>query len=255
MNYSYENIRVEKPEPKIAVMSFIRPEKMNSWTRGVIDDMLDFFTKLKSDTETTVVIMRGDGTKAICAGMDFADVYPPSLSDDIAYSYSMQGKLCAVIQGIYECPQIVISQSFGHAIGGGFFIAMASDIRIIADNVKFSVPLIKMGMGSADLGSSYFLCRALGSGVTKDLLLTGRVMLADEAIRLGFASQCVPFESLDETGTAKAKEIAQYSGNALRLSKEAINYAQDANSLSDVLNFENRNNQLVNALNKPMPSK
>lgn len=255
MKYQYENIRVEKPEPAIAVMSYIRPEKMNSWTRGVIEELRDFLAKLKNDTETTVVIMRGDGTKAVCAGMDFADVYPPEVTSSPSLSYLWQEKLCDIIRGIHECPQIVINLSFGHAIGGGFFTALASDIRIIAEDVKFSVPLIKMGMGAADLGSSYFLCRALGAAVTKDLLLTGRVLRAEEAMRLGFATECVPLEKLDEAGMAKAKAIAELSPNALRLSKKAINWAQDANSLDDVLAFENRNNQMVSAFRKETAGK
>lgn len=245
--YEYDNIRVEKVGERIAVMSWIRPDKLNSWTMGVIDDMLDFFTALKKDDQTSVVIIRGEGQKAVCAGMDFADVYPAEKKGDAVYSYAVQEKLCAVIKGIHECPQVVISLSFGHAIGGGFFVALASDLRIVADNVKFSVPLAKMGMGAADLGSSYFMYRAFGSAITRDLLFTSRPMKAEEAVRLGFAKESVPAEALDDAGLELAKMLAEYDPRALRLTKAGINFAQDANGLDEVLAFENRNNQMLKA--------
>ncbi|MDQ1002189.1 enoyl-CoA hydratase [Neobacillus niacini] len=245
MHYAYRNIRVEKPISNIAVMSFIRPEKLNSLTIGVIDDMLDFLTRLENDSETTVLVMRGEGTRAYCSGLDFDNVYPSEVKGNSTYSYEIQKKLSRIVLAIRNNPQISINLSFGYSIGSGFFTAMASDIRIIASNVKFSVPLIKMGMGACDIGSSYFLCRELGAGPARDLLLTGRMLEAEEAMRLGFASECVPFERLDEIGMTKAEEIAQLDPIALKFSKQVLNFAENANSLEDVLMFENRNNQLI----------
>jgi Enoyl-CoA hydratase/carnithine racemase len=249
MKYNYQHIRIEKIEPRIAVLSFIRPEKLNSWTNAVIDDMLDFFKKLKQDTDTTILIMRADGTKAYCAGADFQEIFPGETRDSASVSYAFQAKCCELILDIYTCPQIVIMQAFGYTIGGGFFTAMASDIRIIADNVKFQAPLVKFGLGCGDLGASYFLTRQIGSGAARDLLLTGRYMLADEAMRLGFASACVPLAELDASGLEKAQLLAGYNPVALKFSKEVMNMAQDANSLEDVLNFENRNQQMIKAFN------
>ena len=250
MQYSYTHIRVEKPDPRIAVLSFNRPEKLNSWTLDVLDDMCDFFLKLKNDSETSVLVMRGDGTKAYCAGVDFKNVFPNNLRANKAYTYTVVEKLCSIVKGIVNCPQVVINLAFGYSIGGGFIVAMASDIRIISDNVKFQLPLLKLGVGCGDLGSSYFLSREIGSGVAKDILLTGRYMLAEEAVRLGFVSQCVPFEKLDEVGMAKANDLAKMEPMSLRLSKELLNIAQDANSLEDMLILENRTNSFISVYNQ-----
>ncbi|MDQ1002206.1 enoyl-CoA hydratase/carnithine racemase [Neobacillus niacini] len=82
-------------------------------TGGVIDDLTDFITKIKMDEQTTVLIMRADGTKAISSGMNFKDVFPSELNTT-AHAYSIQQKLCDVIAGINNTHQIVINLSFGH---------------------------------------------------------------------------------------------------------------------------------------------
>ncbi len=249
MEYQYQNIRVEKATPRITVLSFIRPEKLNSWTNAVIDDMLDFFEKLKKDEERTVLIMRADGIKAYSTGADFQEIFPDGTRDRASVSYAFQDKCCKLILSIHKCSQIVINQSFGYTIGGGFFVAMASDIRIIAENVRFQAPLLKFGLGCGDLGTSYFLTRQIGAGVAKDILLTGRYMMAEEAMKLGFASECVPVEKLDEAGMAKAQLLAEYTPVALKYSKEMLNLAQDGYGLEDVLSIENRNQQMIKAFN------
>jgi enoyl-CoA hydratase/carnithine racemase len=245
MNYNYTSIRVENPEPKIAVMSFIRPEKLNSWTNEVINEMSNFFEKLRYDREISVVILRGDGEKGFSAGMDAKAVFTPDVSTDTVKLYDLQVKLGEILINMRKCPQIIITQAFGSTVGGGMFLAMASDMRIIADNVKFSIPLIKIGMGGADLGSSYFLCRQVGASVAYDMIFTGRVMYAEEAMRLGFACQSVPFEELDMAGMAKAQEIAQLDAVFLGFTKEALNQAIDAGSLEQAIMLEHRNQQIV----------
>jgi enoyl-CoA hydratase/carnithine racemase len=245
MDYNYTAIRVEKPEPRIAVMSFIRPEKLNSWTNEVIDDLSDFFAKLRYDRETSVVILRGEGEKGFSAGMDVQAVFTPDVMMDTVKLYDLQVKLGEIFIAMRKCPQVIITQAHGAAVGGGFFLAMASDIRIIADNVKFSFPGVKIGMGGADLGSSYFLPRLLPAGIAYDLLLTGRYLLAEEAMRFGFATQCVPAEELDAAGLAKAQEIAKLDSVLLGFTKEALNASLDADSLEQTIILEHRNQQIV----------
>jgi enoyl-CoA hydratase/carnithine racemase len=245
MDYNYTAIRVEKPESKIAVMSFIRPEKLNSWTNEVIDELSDFFAKLRYDRETSVVILRGEGEKGFSAGMDVQAVFTPDVMMNTVKLYDLQVKLGEIFIAMRKCPQVIITLAHGAAVGGGFFLAMASDIRIIADNVKFSFPGVKIGMGGADLGSSYFLPRLLPAGIAYDLLLTGRYLLAEEAMRLGFATQCVPAEELDVAGLAKAQEIAKLDPVLLGFTKEALNASLDADSLEQAIILEHRNQQVV----------
>lgn len=245
MEYNYTSIRVEKPEPKIAVMSFIRPEKLNSWTNEVVDEMSDFFEKLRFDRETGVVVLRGEGEKGFSAGMDVKAVFTPEVSGDTVRLYDLQVKLGEIFINMRKCPQVIITQAFGATVGGGFFLAMASDIRIIAENVKFSFPGVKIGMGGADLGSSYFLPRLLPAGIAYDLLLTGRQLLAEEAMRFGFATQCVSAAELDAAGLSKAQEIAALDPVLVGFTKEALNASVDADSLEQAIILEHRNQQIA----------
>jgi len=249
--YSYNSIRVELTEDGIAVMSFIRPEKLNSWSREVFAEMLDFFRCLKTDDDTKVVIIRGEGERAFCTGADFVSLFPGEGDRySIQKSYAFQEKVRELVVLVHEARQVVISAVHGYAVGGGFFLTMASDIRIIADNVKFSCPLLKMSMSCGDLGCAYLLPRLIGDGVARDILLTGRYMLAEEAMRLGYASECVAPEELDDVAMERARLLAEYSKEALFYSKELLNIIEGVDNLDVAIKIENRNQQLVKAFKK-----
>ena len=249
--FDYQHIRVEIPEAGIAVMSFCRPAKLNSWSREVLTELLDFCRRLRSETDIKVVILRGDGDRAFCTGADFQSLFPGEGDrDSIAKSYALQEDLRELVVLVHTLPQIVISACHGYAVGGGFFLAMASDIRIISEDVRFSAPLLKMSMSCGDLGCAYMLPRLIGAGVARDILLTGRYMEAEEAMRLGFASRCVPLEQLDEAAMARARVLASYTREALQYSKELINLLEGVGDLDTAIKIENRNQQLVKAFNR-----
>ena len=249
--YDYKNIRVELPEPGIAVMSFARPEKLNSWSRGAFEDLLDFFRRLKTDDDLKVVVLRGDGDRAFCTGADFVSLFPgEGERESPSKSYAFQEEVRALVVLGPEARQVVISAVHGYAVGGGFFLTMASDIRIISDDVKFSCPLLKLNMSCGDLGCAYMLPRLIGDGVARDLLLTGRYMLAEEAMRLGYASQCVPRAQLDAAAMEKARLLAGYSRDAMLYSKELLNIMEGVSDLDTAIKIENRNQQLVKALKR-----
>ena len=137
----------------------------------------------------------------------------------------------------------------------GFFLTMASDIRLIADDVKFSCPLLKMSMSCGDLGCAYMLPRLIGDGVARDILLTGRYMFAGEAMSLGYASGCYPLSELDNAAMEKARVLAGYSSEALQYSKQLLNMMESVGDLDTAIKIENRNQQLVKAFNKEKRNK
>lgn len=245
MEYQYESIRVEKVEDRILVMSFCRPDKMNSWNKEVLSDLYDFSKKIHDDQAASVVVLRADGEKAYCTGLDFPDVMPEQVRANVVIKDPIVKMITGIGVNLASAPQIVINSAFGYTIGGGFITAMAADIRVCADTVKYSLPLLKLGGSCGDMGSTYFLCRQIPAGVARDILLTGRAMNAEEAYRLGFVSECVPFAELDEVVMKKAKEIASYNPYALKMSKELLNHGQDAMCLQDVIMLENRTNAYV----------
>jgi len=123
--------------------------------------------------------------------------------------------------------------------------ALAADIRIISPDARFSAFYVNVGLGGADMGSSYFLPRLIGAGRAYDMLLTGRFMDAQEALDLGLVSQCVERDKLMEAGLATARMIVEKDPLAIRLTKEAINQNLDSSSMERVLTVENRNQTIM----------
>ncbi|MBU2455713.1 MAG: enoyl-CoA hydratase/isomerase family protein, partial [Proteobacteria bacterium] len=127
----------------------------------------------------------------------------------------------------------------------GFSLSMASDIRILAEDARFSAAYINIGLGGADMASSYFLPRLIGSGRANEFLLTGNWMEAKEAMNLGFASRIVPKEKMIEAATQLATEMTQKNPLGLRMTKEAININIDAGGLEACLQMEDRNQMML----------
>ena len=122
---------------------------------------------------------------------------------------------------------------------------MASDIRILAENARFSAAYINIGLGGADMSSSYFLPRLIGTGRANEFLLTGNWMTADEAMKLGFGSRLVPKEKMIETADEIAKVMMTKNPLGIRMTKEAINANIDAASLEACLQMEDRNQMMI----------
>ena len=235
MRTGYRHILVSSPVDGVAVMSFNRPEKLNSWSRPVLDELLGFLCSLQGEPGLKAVILRGEGDRAFSSGADFTGLFENEGDrDNVELSYRVQEDLREVIRLIREAPQAVICECHGYAIGGGFF-----------------APLLKMSMSCGDCGSSWMLPRLVGWGVARDILLTGRYMLAEEAMRLGFASECLPDkEAMDAAALEKAKVIAGYTAHSIRYSKELLNIIDSVGTLDDAIRIENRSQQLVKAINR-----
>ena len=254
MSGAYKNLIVSRPFDGVAVMSFNRPAKLNSWSRELLDELLDFLRSLQGEKNLRAVILRGEGEKAFSTGADFRGMFASeSDRDNVELSYQVQEDLREIIRLVREAAQVFICECHGYAVGGGFFLAMASDIRLITEDVKFSAPLLKMSMSCGDCGSSWMLPRLIGSGAARDILLTGRYMEAKEAMRLGFASECFAEKSeMDAAALERAKLLASYTPHAIRYSKELLNIIDGVASLDDAIRIENRSQQLVKAINRQL---
>lgn len=241
---NYDTITVEMPEPGIAVLSLDRPQRLNALSLAMMEDLLDFWGSLREELATRVVILRGAGEKGFCGGVDIKEVFPDEMlnAPDLYHWQTRLGELEYMMRKI---PQPIICLVHGAATGAGFSFALASDIRIITPDVKFSAFYVNVGLGGADMGSSYFLPRLIGAGRAYDMLLTGRFMYADEAMHLGLASHCVERDELMDKGLDTARMIVEKDPLAIRLTKEAINQNLDASSMERVLTIENRNQSLM----------
>src|SRR5579864_3847330 len=140
-----------------------------------------------------------------------------------------------------RCGQPIIALVQGPACGGGFALALASDIRIAGQSARMNAAFIRIGLSACDIGVSYFLPRLVGVSVASELMLTGRFINAERALRAGLVSEVVPDEYLARAAEPYIEEMITTSPLGLRLTKECLNMSVDAPSLEAAINMEDRN--------------
>ncbi len=244
---SYETLDLEL-EGQIAWLTLNRPEALNAMNPQLIAELRHFFSGLPDRRqEIRVVVLRGAG-RAFCAGLDLKG--PVASSDGGVGSGGMGGPArgLQIQRDISEipimmrrAPQPIIACVQGPACGGGFALALASDVRIAGESAKMNAAFIKIGLSACDIGVSYFLPRLVGASLASELLLTGRFIRAERALATGLVSQVVPDDGLENAARELANEMLQTSPLGLRLTKECLAMSLDAGSLEAVIAMEDRN--------------
>ena len=233
-------VTVEQPRPYVTLITLNRPERMNAMAFDVMVPFKDALEEVSFDNDTRVVVVTGAGA-GFCAGADLED--PGWL--DIFNGLTVPGIarramkiLDDVIKAIQDMHQPVIGAINGAAIGGGFCLSMATDIRIASEGAYFRPAGINNGLTSAELGLSYLLPRAIGSSRAFEIMLTGRDVDAAEARQIGMVSRVVPQQDLLEECYKVAERIAGFSQLGVELSKQMLWAGMDAGSLHSHMNHE-----------------
>ena len=238
----YETLAVERDGP-VDTLWLNRPNELNAITTPMVTELRHYFDHLLENQQTRVVLMGGKG-KAFCAGLDIKAASDTSVPRPFGAGMGFQGYLAEVYMKMRRCPQPIISLIQGPACGGGFAFALASDVRIAADNARMNAAFIKLGLSACDMGTSYFLPRLVGTSVASELMLTGKFIDAERSLRTNLVSEVVPEAELLATAKAYAKEMLLASPMGLRLTKEGLNVAIDAPGLEAAIAIENRNQVL-----------
>ena len=234
-----------KTDGAIGRLTLNRPETYNAVNERMLEELEAFWAERQYDESVRVIIVDGGGAKGFCAGLDMKTLGPQMFAMDAAHFYDDQRRLSRLLLAMRRVPQPVVAAVHGSAAGLGFSFAMASDIRVLAPDARFSAAYINIGVGGADMASSYFLPRLIGSGRANEFLLTGNWMSADEAMSLGFGSRLVSGETLLETANELAETMVSKDVLGLRMTKEAININIDASGLEACLELEDRNQTLM----------
>ena len=224
---------IERPRPQIALITLNRPERMNAMSFDVMVPLRDALAELNADSSVRVVVLTGNGS-AFCAGADlvnpgFLPIFEGLTLPGIALR-AMQ-VLEEVITAIRELHQPVIAALNGPAIGGGFCLALAADIRIASDQAYFRAAGINNGLTAAELGLSFTRPRAVGASRAFEIMLTGRDVSAAEADRIGLISRVVPAPELLEACYAVAERIIGFSRVGVELTKQMLWAGIEASSL------------------------
>jgi enoyl-CoA hydratase/carnithine racemase len=243
----YETIQYEVHEPGIGILSLNRPQKYNAVNQHMMEDLEHFWSERENDVETHVIILKGNGEKGFCAGLDMEEGLQLQRQMNSHQFYHAQSRMGKLMLKMRQVPQVIICSVHGAAAGIGFSFALSSDVRIISNDSRFSAAYINIGFGGADMACSYFLPRMIGAGRAYEFMLTGNFMSAEEAMNLGFASRMVEKAMLMDTALEIAGIMNSKNPAGLRLTKEAININMDIGGMEQALGVENRNQALIYA--------
>jgi enoyl-CoA hydratase/carnithine racemase len=241
----YTTIQYETLEKGIGLLSLNRPKSYNAVNHLMMEELEEFWKERLYDLDTVVIILKGNGEKGFCAGLDLketAEMTPGMKPEEF---YRFQARLARINLAMRRAPQPVIAAVHGAASGQGFSFVLASDIRIISPDARFNAAYINIGLGGADMACSYFLPRMIGAGRAYEYMYTGSFMSAQEALSLGLASRIVDREKLTDTALEYARILVSKNPMGIRLTKEAINMNIDAGGLEQALNLEDRNQTLL----------
>jgi len=238
----YTTIKVEKKNG-VDWLTLNRPEALNAIDTPMVTELRDYFGNLQEDRDTRIVVMQGAG-KAFCAGLDIKASQAGRHEPPFGGGMGFQGYLAEVYIRMRRCPQPIISLIQGPACGGGFAFALASDIRIAGESARMNAAFIRIGLSACDMGASYFLPRLIGTSIASELMLTGRFIDAQRALRTNLVSEVVPDAELQNAAQSYINDMLTTSPMGLRLTKEGLNVSIDAAGLEAVMAVENRNQVL-----------
>jgi enoyl-CoA hydratase len=247
----YETLTVEREE-HLTWLTLDRPDALNAldgtMDGTMVDELRDFFWNLAEDVQTRVVVVRGRG-RAFCAGLDLVEAgsneSAAAVEGSVPAILRRQRHIAEIAMLMRRAPQPIIAAVRGAAAGGGFALALASDVRIAAESARMNAAFIRIGLSACDVGVSYFLPRLVGASVASELLLTGDFIHADRAERTGLVSRVVPDDALDDAAREMAQRMLRNAPLGLRLTKECLKASIDAPSLESAIAMEDRNQTLA----------
>jgi enoyl-CoA hydratase len=233
-------VLVDKPRPHVTLVTLNRPERMNAMAFDVMIPFREALEEVSHDNDTRVVVITGAGG-AFCAGADLEDSgIVPHIAGltRSAIAHRALELLDNVVLTLRRLHQPVIAAVNGPAVGGGFCLSLAADIRVAGERALFRAAGINNGLTASELGISYLLPRAIGSSRAFEIMLSGRDVDAAEAERIGLVSRTVADDVLLDECYTLAERIIGYSRVGVELTRRLLWASLDASSLSAHMDHE-----------------
>jgi enoyl-CoA hydratase len=211
----------------VATITLNRPDALNAFNSAQLNEFVTRLAEVREDRTVRAVILTGAGDRAFAAGADIKEMVDLDRAGGLSF-----GRLGhAITRGVETLPQPVIAAVNGFALGGGCELALAADFRICSENAVFAQPEVGLGIPPG-WGGSQRLVRAIGPGMAAELILTGRRVKAEEALRIGLVNAVYPGAELLDQARALATNIAANSPLAVRASKRLMQLAFNGQMVS-----------------------
>ena len=219
---SFDNLLLER-DGAVAVLSINRPRVLNALNTQTINELREAVLDLTRDTTVRAVVLTGAGEKSFVAGADLNEL--ATLPAVQVKEYAERGQ--EVFDLVENMGKPVLAAINGYALGGGCELAMACALRVASDTARFGQPEVNLG-AMPGFGGTKRLTRLVGRGVALELLLTGRQITADEALRIGLINRVVPAADLMSEARQAAQALAAKAPVAVRYILESVHRGSDA---------------------------
>ncbi|GIU87711.1 MAG: enoyl-CoA hydratase [Acidimicrobiia bacterium] len=238
---------VEPVRPGIVKLTLNRPEKLNAMNHALVAGLYDAFDRLAADRSCRVIVLTGAG-RGFCAGLDLGEGATPPAAAGLGRAQAgmtVQKLIAGLVPRMRAVPQPIVAAVNGAASGGGLALALASDVRIAARSARFNVAFVRVGLSGCDIGVSWLLPRLVGASRAFELLLTGRLIDAAEADRIGLVTRVVPDDEVLDAALETADLIVGNSPFGIRMTKEVMWSQLEVGSLQAGIDLENRTQVLA----------
>ena len=240
-------VLVDTPAEGVRRVTLNRPDKLNAMTAELIQGLHDALADLAEDRSCRVVVLTGAG-RGFCAGLDlngYGTLDRDAGRGRVQRGFSVQQHIASLIPRLRRLPQPVIAAVNGPAAGGGLALVLGSDIRVAAASARFNAAFIRIGLSACDIGTSWLLPRLVGAGRAHELMLTGRIIDADEAARIGLVVDVVGDDELEARVLEEAALILRNTPMGVHMTKEVMWSSLEIPGQQAAIDLENRTHILV----------
>ena len=218
---SQYDFRFERAGDGVAVLTLDRPDTLNSLTFAIYGQLERLFHELDDDESVKAVVLTGHG-RGFCSGGNVEEIIGPLLESELDGTLAFTRMTGAVVRNMLRLQKPIIAAVNGVAAGAGAVLALASDIRVVADTAKFAFLFTRVGLAGADMGAAWLLPKIVGTGRAMDILMLGEKIASDEALRIGLANRVVAADNVLAEALALARRLAAGPGLALGMTKKMV---------------------------------
>jgi enoyl-CoA hydratase len=245
---------IDEPATHVRQLTLNRPEQLNAMTSELCEALHDELRGIARERSCRAVILTGAG-RGFCAGLDlhgYGSAPENDGSDEPRDRLANQQHMSRLILELRALPQPVIAAVNGPAAGFGLALALGSDIRYASRQAVFRVAFVNVGVSNCDMGTSWLLPRLIGASRSNELMLTGRRVDAEEALRIGLVADVLDGEQLLDRALESARQIASLAPFGVRLTKEGMWAALEIPSEQAAVEYEDRQ-QIMATFGRAVP--
>jgi enoyl-CoA hydratase len=242
-----ELVLVDHPAPHVAVVTLNRPDRLNALSIDLALALDETLSAVAAENDTWVVVLTGAG-RGFCSGLDLKDYGVLPGIDGLTVGRIAQRSMRAysrIVLTMRRMPQPIVAAVNGAAYGGGLCLTLAADLRIAARSAEFNATGIVNGLTSTEMGAGWLLPRLIGASRANDLLLTGRLVDAEEAAAMGLVSRVVDDGATLDEALAAARAMCAFSPYGLSMTKQALWANLEVGSLETAIELEDRNQLML----------